>query len=107
MLERFYGSVATRSEGLGHESDKKTTEAQSSQRCTEKTQPRISQNTRRDLGVGGTVGVDALALTRVDRPEVEIRDGNALTRGFLLTAANTTVRGLRPLCVSVSSVPPC
>lgn len=46
------------------------------------------------LGTGGTVGVDALALTRVERPEVEIRDGNAINQGLLIGAASSTVRGI-------------
>lgn len=46
------------------------------------------------LGAGGSVGVDALALAPVERPEVEIRDGAALTRGLHLSAANGTVRGV-------------
>jgi uncharacterized repeat protein (TIGR01451 family) len=46
------------------------------------------------LGSGGTVGVDALALGTVARPEVEIRDGAALALGLDLQGANETVRSL-------------
>lgn len=46
------------------------------------------------LGTGGTVGTDALTLSTVNRPEVQISDGsNNLTLGFDLQAANLTVRG--------------
>ncbi|MBI1798942.1 MAG: DUF11 domain-containing protein [Candidatus Eisenbacteria bacterium] len=46
------------------------------------------------LGTGGTVGVDALALGTVARPEVELRDGAGLAIGLDLQAANETVRSI-------------
>ena len=46
-------------------------------------------------GTGGTVGVDGLALSTVNKPEVEINDGTAsVSNGLLIQANNTTVRGL-------------
>ncbi len=46
------------------------------------------------LGVGGTVGVDALPLPQVAAPEVEITDGAAIAVGLHVQANNTTIRGL-------------
>ncbi len=46
------------------------------------------------LGAGGTVGVDGLPLPRVDRPEIEIVDGNGLAVGLNVAAHNVTIRGL-------------
>jgi CSLREA domain-containing protein len=46
------------------------------------------------LGTGGTVGVDALALGQVARPEIEIVDGGSVSVGLDLAAAGITVRGL-------------
>ncbi|MFZ4760206.1 MAG: DUF4347 domain-containing protein, partial [Burkholderiaceae bacterium] len=46
------------------------------------------------LGTGGTVGVDALALGQVARPEIEIVDGGSVSLGLDLAAAGITVRGL-------------
>jgi uncharacterized repeat protein (TIGR01451 family) len=46
------------------------------------------------LGVGGTVGVDALALPVVNRPEIQIQDGNNLGIGLDIQAANVTIRGV-------------
>ena len=46
------------------------------------------------LGSGGTVGVDALALGRVSAPEVELRDGASLALGLDLQAASLTVRAI-------------
>ena len=43
------------------------------------------------LGAGGTVGVDAVALAVVARPEVELRDGAGLTLGLDLQAADLAV----------------
>jgi parallel beta-helix repeat protein len=46
------------------------------------------------LGVGGTVGVDALALSAVNRPEVQLVDGAAnLSVGLVINANSTTLRG--------------
>ncbi|MFB3102687.1 MAG: right-handed parallel beta-helix repeat-containing protein, partial [Alphaproteobacteria bacterium] len=44
-------------------------------------------------GVGGTVGVDSLPLTRLD-PELELVGASALKTGIKIKAANVTVRGL-------------
>ena len=49
------------------------------------------------LGAGGTVGVDGVALSTVNRPELEIRDGAAagvIDFGLDLRAANSSVRDL-------------
>lgn len=46
------------------------------------------------LGAGGTVGVDALALGTVQRPEVELRDGAALAIGLDLQGASVTIASL-------------
>ncbi len=46
------------------------------------------------LGTGGTVGVDALTLSQVDRPEIEIVGTSAIATGFDIGANNVTVRGL-------------
>ncbi|MBT8079470.1 MAG: CSLREA domain-containing protein, partial [Gammaproteobacteria bacterium] len=46
------------------------------------------------LGIGGTVGVDALPLSQVAGPEVEIRDGNGLLIGLQEQANNATIRGV-------------
>ena len=46
------------------------------------------------FGTGGTVGVDALALTQVAGPEVEIRDAGGIDNGIQIQANNATVRGL-------------
>lgn len=46
------------------------------------------------LGAGGVVGTGALALPRVNRPEIEIVDGNGLAIGFDIDANNVTIRGL-------------
>ncbi|HYM82235.1 MAG TPA: right-handed parallel beta-helix repeat-containing protein [Candidatus Limnocylindria bacterium] len=45
------------------------------------------------IGVGGTVGVDALALAQAPRPEVELRDGSGLGIGLSLQATNLAVTG--------------
>jgi uncharacterized repeat protein (TIGR01451 family) len=45
-------------------------------------------------GAGGTVGVSALALAQVARPELEILDGAGIAIGLDLQAANATVRRL-------------
>lgn len=47
-----------------------------------------------NLGRGGSVGVDNLTLSTVNRPEVQITDGNNLAVGLDLQAANSTVRGV-------------
>ncbi len=47
------------------------------------------------LGAGGTVGVDRLALSNVQRPEVQITDGATnLAIGLDLQGASETVRGV-------------
>jgi CSLREA domain-containing protein len=46
------------------------------------------------LGAGGTVGVDALMLSPVPRPELEIVDGGEVVVGLSLNAANLAVRHL-------------
>lgn len=46
------------------------------------------------LGTGGTVGVDGLALNMVDRPEIELVDAAGLDIGLHVRAADTTIRGL-------------
>jgi uncharacterized repeat protein (TIGR01451 family) len=46
------------------------------------------------LGTGGTVGVDAVALAVVERPEVELRDAAGLTIGLDLQAADLTLARL-------------
>ncbi len=46
------------------------------------------------LGAGGTVGVDNLTLPTVNRPEVELRDGNALSGALDLKAPGAAIRGL-------------
>lgn len=45
-------------------------------------------------GTGGTVGIDALALSKVDGPEIEIYDGGNFTYGISINANNVTVEGL-------------
>ena len=44
------------------------------------------------LGAGGTVGVDALALAQVARPELEVVDGSTIAIGLDVAAANTVIR---------------
>src|SRR5207302_8937012 len=48
------------------------------------------------LGVGGTVGVDALALPAVNRPEVQINAAsqNTIAIGLQIKASNVTISGL-------------
>ena len=46
------------------------------------------------LGAGGTVGADALTLSQVARPEVELIGSAGTSAGLTLAAANITVRGL-------------
>ena len=48
------------------------------------------------VGTGGTVGVDAIALAQVNRPELEITDGAGLTYGLQLNAGanGSAVRNL-------------
>ena len=46
------------------------------------------------LGAGGTVGVDGLALSTVNKPDIEIVDGGSFTVGLDVQANNTTIRGL-------------
>ncbi|HEX8188979.1 MAG TPA: right-handed parallel beta-helix repeat-containing protein [Pyrinomonadaceae bacterium] len=46
------------------------------------------------LGAGGTVGVDALALPAVARPEVMFVDAAGLPIGLYIAANNTTLRGI-------------
>ena len=46
------------------------------------------------LGAGGTVGVDALALSQVQGPELEIVGVNTLMIGFDVAASDITIRRL-------------
>lgn len=46
------------------------------------------------LGTGGTVGVDALTLATVQRPEIQIVDNGALALGLDIQASNVVIRGL-------------
>ena len=46
------------------------------------------------LGAGGTVGVDNLPLPVVNRPEIQIVDGNAQGLGLDIQAPNVTIRGI-------------
>ncbi len=46
------------------------------------------------LGAGGTVGVDNLPLLAVNRPEIQIVDGNNVAIGLDIQAANVTIRGI-------------
>jgi len=46
------------------------------------------------LGAGGTVGVDALSLSTVPRPEILIHENNGLSIGLDIRAANVTIRGI-------------
>jgi parallel beta-helix repeat protein len=45
------------------------------------------------LGTGGTVGVGAVALSPVNRPEVEIVGSSSVAYGFDIAAASTTIKG--------------
>jgi uncharacterized repeat protein (TIGR01451 family) len=45
------------------------------------------------LGTGGTTGTDALGLSRIQRPEVQIQDGFGLPIGLDIQQSNTIVRG--------------
>ena len=49
------------------------------------------------LGAGGNVGVEALPLSQVAGPEVEIRAGAVIANGLHIQANNVTVRGLAVL----------
>jgi uncharacterized repeat protein (TIGR01451 family) len=46
------------------------------------------------LGVGGTVGVDALLLSTVNIPDIEIVGTSATLVGFDIQASNVTIRGV-------------
>jgi hypothetical protein len=46
------------------------------------------------LGNGGTVGVDALTLSQVQRPEVQVVGSTSYAVGLDLQASNLTVRGI-------------
>jgi len=46
------------------------------------------------LGAGGTVGVDGLALSQVERPELEVLGTSAIAVGLDLQASNCAVRRL-------------
>ena len=46
------------------------------------------------LGAGGAVGVDALSLSTVAMPEVEIRAGATIANGLLIQANDVVIRGL-------------
>ncbi len=54
----------------------------------------VLDNNSGSVGTGGTVGVDALALSQVAKPELEIIDGSTITLGLDLQAATSTVRKL-------------
>lgn len=54
----------------------------------------VLDNNSGAVGTGGTVGVDAVALSQVGKPELEIVDGSTMTLGLDLQAANATVRKL-------------
>ena len=46
------------------------------------------------LGTGGTVGVDAVALSTVNRPEVEIVGNSSLSRGLEIQVSGCTIKGI-------------
>jgi parallel beta-helix repeat protein len=46
------------------------------------------------FGTGGTVGVDGLTLSTVNRPEVQIVGNSTLPTGLLFTADNSTLKGI-------------
>ena len=46
------------------------------------------------LGTGGTVGVDAVSLSTVAGPEIEIRDGAGLAHGLRIQANSASIRGI-------------
>ncbi|MFN7966896.1 MAG: right-handed parallel beta-helix repeat-containing protein [Acidobacteriota bacterium] len=46
------------------------------------------------LGAGGSVGTTPLTLSRVNRPEIELVDGNGLALGLDISASNVTIRNL-------------
>jgi parallel beta-helix repeat protein len=46
------------------------------------------------LGTGGTVGVDALSLPRVARPELEIRGNGTVGSGLVITGDNVVIQNL-------------
>jgi len=46
------------------------------------------------LGEGGNVGLDGLSLSRVDRPELELRGGGTVANGLVIRGDNATVRFL-------------
>jgi hypothetical protein len=45
-------------------------------------------------GTGGTVGVDGLNLSKVNRPEVQIVGSNTINNGITVQGSNTTIRGI-------------
>ena len=45
------------------------------------------------MGAGGTVGVDALPLSQVQRPEIEIVNGASIANGLQISADTVTIRG--------------
>jgi uncharacterized repeat protein (TIGR01451 family) len=46
------------------------------------------------FGTGGTVGVDALSLSKVDGPEIEILDGGQFTYGLYVSSSNVHIEGI-------------
>lgn len=54
----------------------------------------VSDTNTGSVGVGGTVGVSAMTLPQVSRPELEIFDNAGVAVGLDLQAANSTVRRL-------------
>lgn len=46
------------------------------------------------LGAGGAVGTDALPLSTVSRPEIQVVDGSNIAIGFDIQASNVRLRGL-------------
>lgn len=45
------------------------------------------------LGAGGTVGVNGLTLSTVNRPEIQLVGNNTIATGFDIQASNVTIRG--------------
>jgi uncharacterized repeat protein (TIGR01451 family) len=57
------------------------------------------------LGIGGTVGVDALPLSKLNGPEIQITGLNSLTAGVDIQANNTTVTGISIFGFGFGTVP--
>jgi trimeric autotransporter adhesin len=55
----------------------------------------VGDNNNGTFGTGGTVGVDNIPLSKVNKPEVELSDGGlGLANGLEILANDTTVRGI-------------